>query len=247
MEQRLRRVSAIILLCMVIATGTIYKGVQDKIQQQKQRSQNTVQQVAGISTTNPDGTPAKLASEALKELETKGRAPKTGYTRDQFSDGWQDVGDCDIRNVVLARDLQNVTKVSDTNCTVLTGTLHDPYTAKTIQFQRGQGTSDDVQIDHVVALSDAWQKGAQSLSPELRYEFANDLLNLLAVDGSANQQKSDADAATWLPPNKDYRCRYVARQIAVKRKYHLWVTEAEHDAIDRVLDTCPTQVLPIVF
>ena len=106
---------------------------------------------------------------------------------------------------------------------------------------RGQGTSELVQIDHVVALSDAWQKGAQQLDPAARERFANDPLNLLAVDGTANRQKSDGDAATWLPPRKGFRCDYVARQVSVKAAYGLWVTAAERDAIARVLATCPDQ------
>jgi hypothetical protein len=106
--------------------------------------------------------------------------------------------------------------------------------------------SSKVQIDHVVALSDAWQKGAQQLTSEQRYQLANDPLELLAVDGQANTQKSDGDAATWLPPNKPYRCAYVARQVAVKQKYQLWITAAEHDAMQRVLSSCPSQLLPVV-
>jgi hypothetical protein len=101
-----------------------------------------------------------------------------------------------------------------------------------------------VQIDHVVALSNAWQTGAGLLTPEIRQQLANDPLELLAVDGAANQQKSDGDAATWLPSNKAFRCQYVARQVAVKAKYQLWVTSAEKDAITRVLATCPGQPLP---
>ena len=151
-----------------------------------------------------------------------------------------------MRNHILKRDMTDVKTTSDTDCTVLSGTLADPYTAKTINFVRGKDTSSDVQIDHVVALSDAWQKGAQQLSMEMRIQLANDPLELLAVDGPANQQKSDGDAATWLPPNKSYRCRYVARQIAVKAKYTLWVTQAEHDAIQNVLSSCPGQLLPQV-
>jgi hypothetical protein len=122
--------------------------------------------------------------------------------------------------------------------------LNDPYTATKIYFVRGVGTSSEVQIDHVVAVSDAWQKGAQSLSPSQRYAFYNDPLNLLAVQGRANMQKSDSDAASWLPPNRKYWCPYVARQIAVKHKYKLWVTKAERDAMTRVLKTCPNQRVP---
>ena len=75
-------------------------------------------------------------------------------------------------------------------------------------------------------------------------QFANDPLNLLAVDGPTNAQKSDGDAATWLPPQRSYRCRFVARQVAVKAKWKLSVTQAEHDAIARVLARCPEQRVP---
>jgi hypothetical protein len=102
-----------------------------------------------------------------------------------------------------------------------------------------------LQIDHVVAISDAWQKGAQLLEAPERQALYNDPLNLLAVDGPTNMQKGDGDAATWLPPNKPYRCRYIARQIAVKVKYRLWITTAEHSAMQRVLRTCPAQILPV--
>lgn len=186
------------------------------------------------------------AESALGKLAVKGRAAKTGYERAQFDNGWADAGNCDVRNYILGRDLREVKVVSATDCTVVSGVLDDPYTGKTIAFMRGPGSSAKVQIDHVVALSDAWQKGAQALSAEARRQFSNDPLNLLAVDGPANQQKSDSDAATWLPPNKDYRCRYVARQIAVKQKYTLWVTEGEHAAMQSVLRSCPGQALPVV-
>jgi Domain of unknown function (DUF1994). len=114
----------------------------------------------------------------------------------------------------------------------------------TVMFVRGQSTSAKVQIDHVVALSDAWQKGAQQWSTQRRTAFANDSLNLLAVDGPTNARKGDGDAATWLPPNKAYRCPYAARQVAVKVKYLLWVTSAEGEALTRILATCPSQTLP---
>lgn len=184
------------------------------------------------------------ASSALADLAVKGRAPKTGYAREQFGDGWGDIGECDTRNYILRRDLTQITWRTSPRCTVATGILKDPYTAKTINFVRGVATSIEVQIDHVVALSDAWQKGAQKLSFTSRVQFANDPLNLLAVDGPTNSSKSDSDAASWLPPNKAYRCTYVARQVAVKRKYQLWVTSAERDAIARVLKACPGQKLP---
>jgi hypothetical protein len=183
-----------------------------------------------------------LATKVLATLAVKGRAPKTGYSRDLFSDGWGRVGGCDTRNYILARDLSKITY--STGCTVATGVLRDPYTGSTIYFKRGVGTSSAVQIDHVVALSDAWQKGAQKLTSTARYSLYNDPLNLLAVDGPTNQRKSDSDAASWLPPNKSYRCKYVARQIAVKAKYRLWVTKAEKSAMASILTQCPRQRVP---
>ncbi len=182
------------------------------------------------------------AMSALGALEVKGRAPKTGYERSHFGDGWQSSFGCDTRNLILRRDLADT--VINSQCQVVTGVLHDPYTGKSIEFSRGETSSQTVQIDHVVALSDAWQKGAQQLTFDQRVAFSNDPLELLAVDGEANQQKGDSDAASWLPPSRPFRCQYVARQIAVKQKYHLWVTTAEKDAMAGVLTACPGQRLP---
>jgi len=168
----------------------------------------------------------------------------TGYDRAQFGGDWAAVGNCDMRETILGRDLTNVVFRSAAGCTVLSGTLNDPYTGKVIHFVRGEGTSSAVQIDHVVALGDAWQTGAQQLGQTTRVQLYNDPLELLAVDGPSNEQKGDGDAATWLPANKPYRCRYIARQIAVKEKYHLWFTSAEHNAMQSILQACPNQSLP---
>ncbi len=191
----------------------------------------TLKQLLAPESLTSSQVPAELA-----ELKVKGRAAKTGYERSQFGNGWDSSLGCDMRNIILSRDLTDVRR--DDKCRVVTGTLVDPYTATTISFVRGETTSDDVQIDHVVALSNAWQTGAQQLDYDSRVRFANDPLNLLAVDGPSNEQKSDSDAATWLPSNKLFRCQYVNRQIAVKKKYDLWVTLSERDAMTRVLSAC---------
>lgn len=193
------------------------------------------------SGSNSDS--GEVARDALAALPTKGRAPKTGYKRSQFGDGWAKAGGCDTRNVILRRDLTNAV-LGDDNCKVQAGALSDPYTGQRIAFKRGANSSGAVQIDHVVALSNAWQTGAQQLSSEQRISLANDPLELLAVDGPANQQKGDGDAATWLPSNKPFRCQYIARQIAVKKKYSLWVTPPERTAMERILASCPEQRLP---
>src|SRR4051794_5955721 len=201
------------------------------------------------ATAAPSSTLAAPSSAlaALAAVEVKGRAPRIGYNRDLFGSGWVDTdhNGCDTRNDILSRDLTGETyKPGTHDCVVLSGTLTDPYSATAIAFTRGQGTSDGVQIDHVVPLSDAWQKGAQGWTAAQRTAFGNDPLNLLAVDGGLNMQKSDGDAATWLPPNRSYRCAYVARQVAVKVTYGLWMTQAEKNAIATILATCPNEPLP---
>lgn len=182
-----------------------------------------------------------LASEILEQLEIKGRAPKTGYNREEFYKTWPSINGCSLRQRIIRREVGDTAVLDDDKCTVLQGEFDEPYTGQHLTFNEKSEFSKNIQIDHVVALSDAWQKGAQYMDVDTRYNIATDPLNLLAVDSSANQQKSDGDAATWLPPNRAFRCQYVARQVSVKFKYGLWITQAEHDAIAKILETCPTE------
>ena len=189
-----------------------------------------------LSPANTQAAPID-ALAALNNLEVKGRAPKTGYARSQFPH-WSDPdrNGCDARNDTLKRDLTNITyKVGTRDCKVIAGQLLDPFSGKVITFSATKAVID---IDHVVALSNAWQTGAAYFDKNKRSQIANDPLNLLAVDSKLNRQKGDGDAATWLPPSKAFRCEYVERQIQVKSKYQLWVTAAEKAAISRVLAEC---------
>ena len=195
-----------------------------------------------LSPSNTQAAP-KDALAALNNLEVKGRAPKTGYARSQFPH-WSDPdrNGCDARNDTLKRDLTDITyKVGTRDCKVIAGQLLDPFSGKVITFST---TKVVIDIDHVVALSNAWQTGAAYFDKGKRSQIANDPLNLLAVDSKLNRQKGDGDAATWLPPSKAFRCEYVARQVAVKAKYGLWVTKPEKVAIDKILSTCVGQKLP---
>jgi hypothetical protein len=237
-KKLLRKRRSVILSIIVIIF--LFLGLQPGFSEDNSTIQTNNQ--TDVLSENLEGQ--EKAAVVLERLEVKGRAPKTGYSRSEFSDGWGAVGGCDMRNIMLARGMSEV-KLAEDACVVLSGILFDPYTGESINFMRGSSTSDDVQIDHVVALSDAWQKGAQNISQEKRFLFANDPLNLLAVDGSTNQEKGDSDAASWLPPNKNFRCQYVARQIAVKDKYKLWITEAEKSTMKRTLNGCGEQVVPL--
>jgi hypothetical protein len=184
--------------------------------------------------------PTALA--VLNQLEVKGRAPKTGYSRAAFTH-WSDLNrdGCDSRNEILKRDLtQIIFKTGTRDCKVISGQLLDPLSGQTLIFSSSKSTVD---IDHLVSLSNAWQTGAAYFDKKTRESLANDPLNLLAVDAKLNRQKGDGDAATWLPPLKSFRCKYVAIQVAVKAKYLLWVTSAEREAIIKVLDNCPGQLI----
>ena len=236
MSFRARRMLGVICLLagIVVAIFQYYQASETGLQGYEKPTQT--------ETKDNNTSNARLALDLLSTIPVKGRAAKTNYSRTQFGDGWLREGSCDMRNVILNRDLAEA--IVNDLCKVTKGTLIDPYTGTRIEFLRGNTTSDLVQIDHVVALSNAWQTGAQQLTADERIKFANDPLELLAVDGKANQQKADGDAATWLPSNKSFRCQYVARQIAVKAKYRLWVTEPERNAMQRVLAQCPGQLAP---
>jgi hypothetical protein len=192
--------------------------------------------VAPVPVGEIGSTPA---STLLASLPVKPALTMTGYNRTgEFGTAWldEDRNGCDTRNDILGRDLTDATRSGV--CKVLTGILVSPYTGLTIHFVRGEKTSALVQIDHLVALGDAWETGAQSLTQDQRVRLANDPLELMAVDGRSNDEKSDKDASEWLPPDAAFDCIYVARQISVKVTYSLWVTQAEHDAMARVLSHC---------
>ncbi|MFR0569046.1 HNH endonuclease family protein [Bifidobacterium apri] len=184
--------------------------------------------------------------EVLRTLVVDARQSGKGYKRDEF--GYRQTDDdgngCDIREDILARDLHDVRFTVAGGCVVRSGILEDPYTGRTIEFTRGTKSSTAVQIDHVVALENAWRSGASRWNRAQRYRFGNDPLNLLAVDGPANEEKGAASAAYWLPTNAEFRCTYVATQVAVKATYGLSVTPQEREAIAAVLRGCPSQQIP---
>lgn len=224
-------------LALVVATVAGLVGV--VLSHPSSYESELIPQVSAESDPN-----APLATSVLEQLEIKGRAPKTGYSREEFYSNWPNIDGCSLRQRIIKRELGDTAILADDGCNVISGEYDEPYTGSHLVFYQKSDFSSGVQIDHVVALSDAWQKGAQYMSAETRYAMATDPLNLLAVDSKANQAKSDGDAATWLPSNKAFRCQYIARQISVKYKYSLWVTQAEHDAMARILETCPNETSP---
>lgn len=197
-----------------------------------------------LDPTDPDER--EKALDVLARLPTKGRAPMTGYDRARFGQAWLDAdrNGCDTRNDVLGTHLTNIVfKAGTRDCAVESGDLADKYTLLEIHFVRGDGFL--VDVDHVVALANVWVTGGFGWDIRMRAAIANDPMNLEPVDASTNRRKGAGDAATWLPPNKGYRCAYVARQVAVKSKYGLWAAPPEKAAIERILAACPDERVPV--
>lgn len=198
---------------------------------------------AGLTTTGADGAThvdAQAVRAALAKIPD-GATSSSTYDRDAFGPAWADVdhNGCDTRNDVLRRDLVDVQlKPGTHDCTVLSGTLHDPYTGQEISFVRGEKTSTAVQIDHIWPLGLVWQHGASTWSPQLREAFANDPAELQAVDGPSNESKSDDGPGAWLPPAAGDHCEYVARFTYIAVKYSLTIAPADRAGITAALDSC---------
>lgn len=228
-KYRLRRQLLYLLFCLIIAVSIYYC-------QNRSQSTGTSSAVTFVSTTTDDKD--KLASTGLAKLPVKPALSTDNYERSAFGGAsWNSWKACNTRQKILNRDIKDK-KIATNDCTVESA-------GKRIAIKDKSTMAKAIQIDHVVALANAWQTGAQDLSESQRDQLANDDLELLAVDADANQEKSSSDAGQWLPSNRAFRCEYVARQIAVKLKYSLWVTANEKSAMDKVLSTCPNQALPV--
>lgn len=238
-NRKVRRVLVVATFLLVVVAWVINNPASYETVVNPSNSEAAAETSSEIAASEAVDANAPKAVEILEKLEVKGRAPKTGYSREEFYKTWPTVDGCSLRQRIIKREFGNTATLD--GCDVISGSFVEPYTGQSLSFAEKAEISKGIQIDHVVALSDAWQKGAQYLPQETRYAMATDPLNLLAVDASANQQKSDGDAATWLPKNKAFRCNYVARQVSVKYKYGLWVAEAEKNAIAGVLATCPNE------
>ncbi|MPV51031.1 DUF1524 domain-containing protein [Pseudactinotalea sp. HY160] len=182
---------------------------------------------------------ATEAADRFEQITIEGLQPITYDREGQFGRAWMDVdgNGCDTRNDILARDLTSIT-LDDDDCTVLTGTLLDPYTGKTIDFERGVRTSSKVQIDHIVPLHRAAQSGALDWDQDTREAFANDPINLIASDGPANMSKGDRGPGDWLPANEAFHCDYVAAYVSVIDTYDLAMPAGDARAAQEVLATC---------
>jgi len=243
-----RRILAAVLAILVIAAVAAVLFWQERSTRQSSGPSPTWR-AEPTSTGAPSKQPVPadrydLARQQLKQLEVRGWDRTSDFKRYQFGKAWSDDVDvefghngCNTRDDILRRDLQNLV-VRPGTCYAQSGTLVDPYSGVTIDFVRSPDTSKAIEIDHVVALADAWYKGARSWDPQRRLDFANDPRNLLAVSPKANFDKAFRDAASWLPINEAFRCDFVARQIEVKAAYGLWLAAKERKAMDAVLARC---------
>lgn len=182
-----------------------------------------------------EGTLSDLNNLTVNDNPT----PSEKYNRvEQFGPAWKDVdhNGCDTRNDILARDL--TVQEMRNSCVITAGQLADPYSGDQIDFRKKDASK--VQIDHVVALENAWQSGAYKLTQEDREALANDPDNLLAVNGHDNMAKGSKSADQWMPPNTAYACTYASKQVQIKNRYALTVTSSEKQALADALATCTT-------
>ncbi|MFG3438781.1 HNH endonuclease family protein [Nonomuraea sp. NPDC047897] len=184
------------------------------------------------------GRADRAAARALiQDLRVRGRGPSTGYARTRYGDNWADSATgvpyarngCRTRDDLLARDGQDVVYRDGSRCVVVAMRLADPYTGRTIDWSKSD--ADEVQVDHVVPLAYAWRMGSARWPMSRRLDFANDPLNLLPVDGAANEQKDASGPASWLPPQRRVRCAYVTRFAQVALKYDMPVTRPDRNAM----------------
>jgi Protein of unknown function (DUF1524) len=199
-------------------------------------------------SSSPVAPPAD-AAQARAELDRLVVRPRPrttrGYVRDAFGSDWIDTDHdgCNQRDDVLLRDaVPGTTTVAQQGACdhdVLAGTWHDPYTGRTLTFTdlKDLRQAEAIQIDHIVPLAEAWVSGADHWTGDRREAFANDLHELLAVDGPTNMSKGDGDPAAWRP-RKGYQCTYARRWIAVKTAWQLAVDPAELAALDQMLGFC---------
>jgi hypothetical protein len=210
------------------------------------RHQHAVHRTPSQSPTGPPPHAAAEAGAELRRLVVRPRPHTTrGYVRDAFGSDWVDTDHdgCNQRDDVLLRDaVPGTTTVAQQGACdhdVLAGTWHDPYTGGTLTFTdlKDLRQAEAIQIDHVVPLAEAWVSGADHWSHDRREAFANDLHELLAVDGPTNMSKGDSDPAEWRP-RKGYQCTYARRWIAVKTAWHLAVDPSEKSALEDMLGFC---------
>ena len=233
---------ALVLLLLALAAIQASEATPEEQADPRPRPTASFSPLPSAEPSDPADPSTPDAVAVLAELDTVPVAAHRadGYDRDDFGSAWADVDDngCDTRNDILRRDLTEAVFKSGSSCVIVSGELDDPYTATVIAFVRGPGTSDDVQIDHIVPLSWAWGYGAADWTDGQRRAFANDPSNLRAVEGHANMSKGDSGPGEWLPDNTAFRCAYVASFVDVVVEYRLAIPAADRTAIRSVLADC---------
>ncbi|SDK63479.1 HNH endonuclease family protein [Nonomuraea jiangxiensis] len=197
---------------------------------------NTAGTLPGLAPILSDADRAR-ARGLIARLRVRGFGPNTGYERTRYGADWADSATgvpyarngCRTRDDLLARDGRQVRYRAGSTCEVVSMELADPYTGRLIRWRKAD--ADEVQVDHVVPLNYGWRMGARRWPMSKRLDFANDPLNLLPVDGAANEQKDASGPANWLPPRRRVRCSYVTRFAQVALKYGVPVTAADKKAM----------------
>lgn len=186
------------------------------------------------TTVAPKGGVGRTVSAAVAGVRIAKERP-AGYKRSLFVHWTDDDGNgCSAREDVLIAESLTPAQVDAFGCKVVAGDWYSPYDG------RMHTDPANLDIDHVVALKEAWDSGAHSWTSARRRAFANDLSDarsLIAVTSSVNRSKGDKDPSNWMPPNRKDWCRYLADWVAVKSRWGLTMDQSEHARISKIART----------
>ena len=176
--------------------------------------------------------------EQLRPLTAERDPNLPAYDRDHFA-GWIDSdGDCvNTRHEILQSEAASFSMNTE-GCAVASGEWFDPYTSRTFTDPR------DLDVDHVVALADAWVSGAWAWADELLDRFANDFGNLNAIAAGENRSKSARGPAGYSPSAPAAACDYLVQYATVKIRWGLSITPQDFDVVATGLTGCEVGVLP---
>lgn len=167
-------------------------------------------------------------------IPAKKAKPYSKYNRKSWAH-WSDFdGDCmNTRHEILLSQADGPVKKSPDGCYISTGTWNDPFSGKTLH------RASDLDVDHIIPLKWASAHGGVSWSKSKKEKFANDPLNLLAVDDGLNQSKGAKGPTKWMPPNQKFRCAYLGQWQVVLGKYpSLKMTTKETRIFNKQIHTC---------
>ncbi len=159
------------------------------------------------------------------------------YSRDSLPTDWKDLdgNGCNTREDILKKYTSEYTGRFD-GCKIKSGKFYDYYNGKFLRYDKSVDTGGGIQIDHIVAIGNAWISGGYKWGKDEWISYINDEEVLIPTSSKTNREKSDKDITEWKPANNSYLCTYAEKQVEIKDKYKLTVTEKEKAELKSILN-----------